>query len=532
MSNRTAPDLAKDLVPIAGLGMTLPVRPASGPRAPLRSLSAHPVLLALLRATGLAIRLVQIDVPPLDFHPVRQYHSLLIARAEYVATISDMVEEKRQAALISREQQVEWEPQIVERLAALGYRLAGGERFWIPRALSSLYWMAGGVLLYAVARALTDKISALCSTSVYLLAPFGVMASRSFQPDPLMIFGVLGSVLAIVRYYERPSALRLLIAGLISAAAIITKFVGLFPILGAFIGAGLARQGLRGFLGSPALAVFVALSTPAAVLVYAERVFLSQSLLGVAQGDILPQLLVEPFFWLGWMHQIGVVTGYPLLIVSLLGTVLLPQGLPRALLLGLWIGYLGLGLVFTYTIYTHDYWSLTLVPIAALGAGPVGSLIVARLRQDCRRWPWRLAAGGILGLAVLLATDHALPRPDRSAFERKVETAEEIGALLSHSTRTVYLSRDYGLPLEYHGFLSGRPWPLASDLEWERLAGERTPTAEERFATAFAPRRPEYFIVLDMPELEAQDDLRRLLDTRFALLARGADYLIYDLRDR
>jgi hypothetical protein len=134
-------------------------------------------------------------------------------------------------------------------------------------------------------------------------------------------------------------------------------------------------------------------------------------------------------------------------------------------------------------------------------------------------------------LAVLLAAGAGRPRPDRHAFAQAVRSAEAIGMRLGHSTRAVYLSGDYGLPLEYHGYLSGWPWPLKSDLEWERLAGVDGPTAEARFRASYAPHGPEYFVVLDLEELAAQEDLARFLGSRFPVLAREADYVIYDLRE-
>jgi hypothetical protein len=487
-------------------------------------------MVLLLLVTAAAVRLPSIDVPPLDFHPVRQYHSLILARANYLDMVDPSPEWQRHVATISEQRQASWEPPIIEHLAAFGFRIAGGEHFWIPRLQSSLFWLAGGVLVYLIGRRLADQNAAVFSTAVYLLDPFAVTASRSFQPDPLMVLGVLAGVFAILRYYDQPSTPQLLLAGFIATVAILVKFVGLFPILGAFFSAGIATRGLRGFLRDPSLIVFLGIGTGPALVVYADRVFVSQTLLSPAQGDILPQLLVQPLFWSGWMHQLGTVLGFPLLVAAFIGTLLFRRGLPRAVVLGLWAGYLALGLVFTYTIHTHDYWNLPVVPIAALAVGPVGALILERLQQVCRSSPSRAAAAAIVCLTVLLAADSARPHVDRSAFTASTATAQAIGTEVGHSTRTLYLSSDYGLPLEYHGYLSGRPWPLASDLAWERLAGMRMIDASTRFKQQLDAYPPEYFIIADLPEFEQQPDLKQLLTDNFPVIARGQDYLVFDLR--
>src|SRR5439155_5847180 len=112
--------------------------------------------------------------------------------------------------------------------------------------------------------------------------------------------------------------------------------------------------------------------------------------------------------------------------------------------------------------------------------------------------------------------------------EHKVRTQREIGELVNHSTKTIFLSGDYGVPLEYHGLLSGSSWPLQWDVEWERLAGLKSQRAEERFNTWFAKDSPEYFIVEDLREFEQQPDLKEFL-SKFPIVSQSNDYLIFKL---
>src|SRR6266508_5924651 len=106
------------------------------------------IALVLIFAVALAIRLYDLTDLPLDFHPTRQLLSAIKARALYFDTQPDGVStdhlEKgiRQAKLKSQV-----EPVIVERLVAYTYRFTG-EKLWIARIYSSLFWLIGGIFLF------------------------------------------------------------------------------------------------------------------------------------------------------------------------------------------------------------------------------------------------------------------------------------------------------------------------------------------------------------------------------------------------
>jgi hypothetical protein len=500
------------------------------------------LLLALaLFAAAFALRLYRINEPPLNYHAVRQYHSLLIARGYYYESQPNLPAWQRELALLNKERQGIWEPHFLEVVTASGYLLLGQEAFWIPRSMSVLFWLLGGAFLFAIARRLGGAGAALVSLSLYLFFPFGVVASRSVQPDPLMVMGVLASVYLLLRYYETLSEPRLLAAALVSALAILVKFVGVFPIWGAFFGMGLASFGMRRLAFSRHSALFLVISLLPAGLFYGYQVFFSGSLMGVARGNILPQLLLQPFFWRGWLAQVGEVTGYAALTGALLGLFLFSPGLPRGLILGLWAGYLLFGLVFTYTIHTHDYWNLMLLPIAALSAGPLGARLVelvysGQADQDSavRGRPAgrsrQLALGSVLVLALAISAAQAWVKMANPGYAAVVSKAERIGDAVNHSTQNVFLASDYGLSLEYHGQLSGEPWPLVSDLEWERMAGQPVMEAETRFNRFFSDQEYAYFIVVDRVEYDGQPDLQRFLMAHYPLRVETADFLLFDLR--
>ena len=418
----------------------------------------------------------------------------------------------------------------METLTALGYRILGGTHFWIPRLLSSIWWLVGAIFLYLIARRLAgpDPEAAVVSTAFYLFLPFGVAASRSFQPESLMIASLLASLYLIVRYYQQPSTLHLLAAAIVSAFAIFVKGITLFPILGAFLVAGVSDcESRRVIFRKETLLFGIALLPTISFYLYA--IFVSHSLRSVARGNILPQLLAEPRFWRGWVAEIGTVVGYTPVAAALVGTLLFRIGIPRGVVLGLWGGYGLFGMVFTYTVHTHDYWNVMIVPIVALAIGPPVALVIRAVRRRNVLWVWRAALAAIVFGALLFLAAAARPSPLPRSLEDKVAVAHRIGTLVNHSTRTIFLSPDYGLPLEYHGDLSGVPWPIASDLEWEGLAGVRRLSIQERLKKLVQKDPADYFIILSYEEYDKQRDLKAFLERRFPVVARSEDYLIFRL---
>jgi Dolichyl-phosphate-mannose-protein mannosyltransferase len=486
------------------------------------------VVLGFLFVAALGIRLYRIGDPPFNFHETRQYRSLIIARAYYFDGAAAVPEWKKQVANASRQKQGILEPPILEFLVSLGYRALGGERLWFPQVLSILFWLIGGGFLYRIGERVAGPESALFGVAFYLFLPFAVVASRSFQPDPLMVMLALASVLAILRDHAAPSRSRLGVAAVSSALAFLVKPGSVFIIVGAFVALAILRRGVRSAITGRATLVFVATTVLPTLVTYAFGVLSGRFLLGEATKTMLPQLWVSRFFWQSWLDNIGLTVGLVPFVMALLGTLLVREGMPRALMIGLWIGYASFGLLFNYNFATHDYYQLQLIPIAGLSIGPIVALAVNQGRQLHPKLRWRIGAGTVFLLALVLSVGIAKSRLASHDVWRKVATEREIGEVVRHSTKTIFLSSDYGVPLEYHGLLSGSAWPLTADFEWERLAGVPTLSADERFKVWFSSASPEYFIVEDLRELERQPDLKRFLST-LPTLSGSDQYIVFGL---
>ena len=119
------------------------------------------LILSVLFIAAFGIRLYHINEPPLNFHATRQYRSLIIAREYYFYNLSSVPGWKKEVAHFSRRKQGMLEPPILEFLVSIGYRLLGGEHFWLPQLLSSLFWLIGGGFLYLIGKRIADADAAV-----------------------------------------------------------------------------------------------------------------------------------------------------------------------------------------------------------------------------------------------------------------------------------------------------------------------------------------------------------------------------------
>ena len=139
---------------------------------------------------GFAIRFYDLADLPLDFHPTRQLRSALIARGMYYQTLKDAPADQRAFAIQQWKFLASLEPEFFERVVAFTYQFTG-EKVWIARIYSSLFWLVGALFLFLLARELTSMDGALAASAFYLFSPYAVIASRSFQPDPLMVMLII-----------------------------------------------------------------------------------------------------------------------------------------------------------------------------------------------------------------------------------------------------------------------------------------------------------------------------------------------------
>jgi hypothetical protein len=85
------------------------------------------LIVSLIFVAAFGLRLYDIDEPPVDFHPTRQYHSAIMARGYYFEALGSAPEWKRDLAILNKQKETIIEPPIMELMASFAYRAVGGE---------------------------------------------------------------------------------------------------------------------------------------------------------------------------------------------------------------------------------------------------------------------------------------------------------------------------------------------------------------------------------------------------------------------
>jgi hypothetical protein len=515
----------------------------------------------LLLLSGLAVRLVYLDVPPLSFHPTRQYRSALIARGESAAALAPMTSAERDAAVTMRHAQGAIEPEIIEATGAWLYDQLGREDLRAPRVLSILAWMLGGLAVVGLVR--ISGLAwppALAALAFVLFVPFGVDASRAFMPDPLMTGLTMAAMAVSLWHYRTPTMTSLLLRTVAAGAAIFVKPMAVFFLAPVIVALDVARFGLvRGAVWAVATGVLAAL--PAAVH-YGVLIAGGNP---VAENRMFTQLWTRPSYWSGWLAMLDRVIGWPALAVSLLGVALPARGsaIPlRVALAAAWVGYVAMGLVFTHHISTHDYYSLPVIPLAAASLAlamrsasapgdstsepgdstsapggstsePGGSTSEPRgFSPGGPGRPWlRVAVVAVVAiLGVFPALNVRGYYGDLAASRQAAADYERVGGVVQHSARVISLDGAYGYPLAYHSRIVTSQLPLSID----RAISDLTGRSDGDITADFVARGGAFFVGTLQPEFDAQPNLRALLNQRHILLDRGGTreswrYIVYDL---
>jgi len=481
--------------------------------------------LVLLFVIGLGIRLYDLTDLPLDFHPTRQLLSALKARGMYDQTAPGIPDWQKKMSVQQWKTKSEIEPEVFERLVSFTYRFTG-EQLWVARVYSSLFWLIGGAFLFLLIRDQISTDGAVISTAYYLFFPYAVIASRSFQPDPLMVMLVIMFWWMITRWVKTQSWGWALLAGLFGGFAIYIKFVAAFFVVGAALGAALGHFTMRDLIRKTQVWLMAVLGIlPAAAYLFFGIVlngFLGQKF----SGRFIPALLLSPLNYIQWAVLANMAAGGMAIMLGLLGLLIVRDRTARIFLFGLWVAYILFGLFFDYHIATHDYYHLPLIPLVALSLAPLADFLIAHLAVlTSQRW-LRFAALGILSYGMLAALWDVRNQLKSVDYQPQAGMWAEIGDKLGHGPNVVALTQDYGTRLAYWGWQDALIWPNSGDIDYHDARGASFDTAK-RFAKLTAGNA--FFLVTDFDELKRQPELKQKLDG-LPVYTQGDGYIIYDLQ--
>ena len=487
------------------------------------------IAVILLFAMGFGIRMLDLTDPPLDFHPTRQFLSAIKARGMYYQFASDVPEWQREVAVQQWKDADVFEPAVNETIVA-GLYLLFGEHLWLARIASSVYWLLGGLALFALARRIASVDGAMVALVFYLFSGFGVIASRSFQPDPLMIGLVLGGLWSFVRWDEERTWKWTIITGLLSGMAIFVKTVAVFPLLGAFALIILTTRELKKTIKDPQVWALAVMSVVPVTIFMIDSIYISKTSNLSAELRFFPSFWIDPTFYVRWKNVIGNTLGFGAFVIALLGIFLAKPGRDRSLLIGLLAGYIAYGLMFSYHIITHTYYQLPLYIFIPLSFSMVGKALFQKFNEINKASIFaRLSVAGVILFAMAFEMWNVRVELVRDDYRGEPQYWADLGDKLGRSSQVVGLTQDYGNRLAYWGWKITEQWPTVGDQNLRELAG-KAKSFDEIFAERVEGK--DYFLVTNFNQFDRQPELKEKLFNDYPVLEQTSDYIIFDLKHR
>ncbi len=484
------------------------------------------VILVAVLAIGFGTRLYDLKDPPLDYAGARQLRSMMITRGKYYAMLDDAPEWKKDIARKQANIHGMIEPEIIESITAASYLIVGRELPWIARIYSSLSWVLGGLALYILTRKMVSDDGAMIALIYYLFVPFGLVASRTFQPDPLMTAMIITAWLAFYFWYQTSSWKWAIASGLTAGAAMFIKSTAVFFLLFGMAAVVLSRERISRILRDAQVWVIALLSGIPVLSYHIYGIFILGELESQLKGRFFPQIWDDPGFYRQWKNALTSVTGHTaILLLGLAGLVLIKKRLDRRLLLGVWLGYLLYGFGFSYHISTHYYYTLPVIPLLAVTIGSLAEGVFGWLRK-----PWLIPLIRLGTAAVILVGVgggyYSLHEED---YGHEPGYYEKVAGFVNPESDIVALSQDYGYRLSYYGWLAVQPWKGTEDLRYIELRDSEVDPFSKRFAQFSSEY--DYFVITRMKELRRQEKLHDELYDNYPIVREGSGYVIFDLQN-
>jgi len=417
------------------------------------------------------------------------------------------------------------EPTILENIVAFTYRVAGGEYVWIARIYSSFFWVLGGVALFFLVKEMVSTDGAYLALTYYLFVPFGIVASRSFQPDPLMTALIVFSWWTFYRWYRTSTWKWALLAGVSTGAAMLVKSTAVFFLVFGFAVLVLNKEKIGKLIKDTQVWVIVFLSSLPVLAYHIYGVFVVGSLGKQFQGRFFPEMLKELKYYLRWKNAVGAVTGHEFFFVAaILGLLFFVRKKELGLLLGIWFGYILYCLFFTYHITTHYYYHLPIIPLTALLLAGLFEVLIKYFKSMAVVIPLARIGLGVILLVGMGGGYYMLQNDD---YRNEPIYYKKVADFVGHESKVIALSQDYGNRIAYFGWIKPKPWKIGINIDQTpHLNGEMDPFEEyfREYTTGY-----DYFVITRINEFHRQEQLQDLLYENFEILEEGGGYIIFDL---
>lgn len=491
-------------------------------------------------------RLVDVDEWPTHFHPALQYESALAARAIWLAADPAEQTPDRRPWFDAVGFKHMVSPPALPALVAGCYLVADEEVPWVSKLFNGVFWLAAGGFAGAAAwRQTRSRWAGVVAFGWFVLTPFGLRVSRSFQTEPLLALGLAVAVWHLSRPRWQPTWGTVLTAGAVcGAAAFIKPGVLFLPLLAGFAALVLPVRVPEG--RGRKLAYLAAFAT---LMVLPAGLYGAAVLRGHVENKVLPWLLTEGWFYKGVVSQIGSAVGWPVLVLALAGVWIAARA-GNYLLVGLLTGYVGYVGVFTFHSATHDYYHVPLLVLASVGLGWPVARAERRLAGSLpptRRSRVAIAAGAVLGLTGYLCKtgyphlgpwrwtpDGQVERGQVAAWrERTLQAHRTAREVVGPGTPVVAVAEDLGYGLEFDAWVPVSFWPPQGVVPVMVQVGLLPdPFIPDKYLQSLVlDRGCRYAVITDLQEYDRQADLRAALARRGRLVVSTPEVVVWQFRE-
>ena len=266
------------------------------------------------------------EIGLLDLRPQENTHRRSCG-ALYYAGNDNIVPWRQNIAGRLKDQQPILEPPLTDYLVSLSYRILGNEEISYARYFTGIFWLIGGIFMYKITKTLLSADAALFATAYYLFVPMGIIVSRSFQPEALMMMMYLISLYYIIVYFETLTKKHLFLAAILTGVSLFVRPLIIFALFAAFIAIAIHRKGSARRVVDSSFMIFFATSLLIPFIYYGYGILIADFMRWKVAHSFRPHLFVHWEYWKGWLDTGLDVAGHLGIIIALLGFLFLRKSL-------------------------------------------------------------------------------------------------------------------------------------------------------------------------------------------------------------
>jgi 4-amino-4-deoxy-L-arabinose transferase-like glycosyltransferase len=364
-------------------------------------------IFAIIIVLSLALRLYRVNLPLLEFYSVRQVYTADVTRNLVKSGFNLFYPQVSFFGPGPTYSLLEFP--VYSGIVGIFYYLFGEFEIF-GRLLSVLYFLLSSLVVFKIAKKYYGYTAGLAALFLFNFYPLGILTSRTFMPDNLMLLFSLLSIWYSIKVKEKFTSPDFLVLALLISLTILTKIQGLFTLIPVcyllLTGKGVLKLKFKRLILLLLLSLFLPFLwylRDFAVTFYGSKQFIRDTNWGTDFRYLLTFTYYRSTIQI--LYNSLTQTGLFLMILGLLLKVKGSETFIRYWLFGILL----LFLIFDKHSSSHEYYQLVILPIAAiLGAKVLVQFF--KLIQKQGALPINIVAGIVAMLFIYLSLASVIAR--------------------------------------------------------------------------------------------------------------------------